>query len=657
MLRFGIFLLYYLSYSIGIAQSDAMLDSLKTGLKTTTSDSLKYVYADELFWQTVYANQDTGFKYGNQAVALAKSMNDLHSQASAQNNLAIYYRMTGQYRLGDSILHDAISLQESIDDTSGLAGSYGNLANIYNAQGEHEKGIEADLQSVRYYEMLGDIEGVGRCYNNIGILHFALKQYEEALAYYQKALSISKDYGDTLSIAQNLSNIGTAEKQLGNTEDALKAYLEANDFIKALGYQRGLAYNLGNIGLLYRDKNDFPKAKDYLNQAAGILEVSNDPKGLARMYDNLAKTALLEEDYSVALDYGNKALELGKDINARPEIRSAYETIHKALAGQGKYGEAYRYQDLFVLLNDSIINEGNTQKIQELEARYEAQTRENQILVQKQTIQTQESDIRLRNFIIVLTMAALALAVLGVFFFRQKQILAKREKELEQQKLQDLQNRQKLIRMDAVIQGEEKERRRIARDLHDGIGSMLAAVKLKVGMLKGSSEKVENTEEAYSLVNDTYEEVRRIAHNMMPKVLLQMGLVPAVRQLTEQISASDKMHIKVEAVNDLPELADYDELILYRVVQELINNIVKHAHATEAWVQFSHFEEELSIMVEDNGVGFDSNARKDGIGMENIRSRIEYLEGELEIDSQEGKGTVITLHIPTQKGEQAKITV
>ena len=632
------------------SQDEAVIDSLVNGLENAPTDSAKFAYADELFWQWIYIDQTKGYEYGLEALGIADRMNESSSIAAAQNNLAIYFRMAGRYASGDSILQEAIKLQEQKQDTHGLARSYGNLSNIYKTQGEYEKAIEVNLASMTFYEALKDTFGVGRCLNNNGNLHFALKQNEEALTYFQRALKISRRFKDTLGLALNLGNMGTAYKQLNQTQEGLEAYEEANVYLKNLGYERSLAYNLGNMGLLFREEGDFPKAYAYLNEAKSLLERNEAPKGLARMYDNLAKTALMQQSYSKALEYAKQGYELAKSIELKPEIRNAYQSMAKAYAGKRNYSQAYRYQEKFITLNDSLINEGNTQKIQELEARYESRSRESRIQLlasekelQQKTIEAQVAGIRLRNLIIMTVVFALGLAVLGLVFYRQKKLLAESMQQIEHQKVMDLKNQQQIIRMDAVIQGEEKERRRLAQDLHDGIGGMLAAAKLKVAAVATQQAEMG---EASTLLDDTYEEVRRIAHNMMPKVLVEMGLVPAVQQYAQQLSDSSSLTISVEVLQSMPGLTSHQELSLFRIIQELLNNIVKHAEAHEASVQFSFFEDEISIMVEDDGEGFDPVQAKGGMGMKNLEDRIAILGGEWEIDSRVGKGTNISIHIP-----------
>ncbi|MEM9936301.1 MAG: sensor histidine kinase [Bacteroidota bacterium] len=632
------------------SQNEAVIDSLVNGLENAPTDSAKFAYADELFWQWIYIDQTKGYEYGLEALGIAKRMSAASSIAAAQNNLAIYFRMAGRYVSGDSILQEAIKLQEQKQDTHGLARSYGNLSNIYKIQGEYEKAIEVNLASMTFYEALKDTVGVGRCLNNNGNLHFALKQNEEALTYFLQALEISRRFKDTLGLALNLGNIGTAYKQLNQTQEGLEAYEEANVYLESLGYERSLAYNLGNMGLLFREGGDFPKAYAYLNEAKSLLERNKAPKGLARMYDNLAKTALMQQSYSRALEYAREGYELAKSIQLKPEIRNAYQSLAKAYAGQGNFSQAYAYQEKFIALNDSLINEGNTQKIQELEARYESRSRESRIQLlasekelQQKTIEAQVAGIRLRNLIIMTVAFALGLAVLGLVFYRQKKLLAESMQQIEQQKVMDLKNQQQIIRMDAVIQGEEKERRRLAQDLHDGIGGMLAAAKLKVASVSTHKDEMG---EASTLLDDTYEEVRRIAHNMMPKILLEMGLVPAVKQYAQQLSDSSSLAISVEVLQSMPELTSHQELSLFRIIQELLNNVVKHAEANKASVQFSFFEGEVSIMVEDDGKGFDPVQAKGGMGMKNLEDRIAILGGEWEIDSRVGKGTNISIHIP-----------
>lgn len=646
-------------FSFAYAQLPSDLDSLLVGYEQAPNDSVKFLYADELFWQYVYKDLEKSKPFIEASLSLADRLQDSTKQVTGLNSYAIYYRISGQYRKGDSVLRKAIQISERLKDTIRLSRSYGNLSNILTGKGDFEGSIEADLQAMRFYEALGDSAGIGICLNNVGRTHFALKQYQESLEYYQQALVISQQIQDTLGLAQNLGNIGTAEKQLGNLDKALEAYLSAKELFEQLGYKRNVSFTLNNIALLYREKKAYKKAENYLLQCLALLQERNSPLDMANIYDNLAKTALLQGKYTQGLAYANKAWNRVQEVNARPVLRKVYQSLSKAHAGKKDFRTAYEFQQKFIALNDSLINEGNTQKIQEMEARYEAEAREKEILVlnkdkevQAQTIEAQKAVLRARNAVILGALFALGLAIFASLFYRQKQLLAQKEKDLAAQRNRELKSQQQIIRMDALIQGEESERRRIAQDLHDGIGSMLASAKLQVSTL---TEKVPNTQEireTQSLLGSTYEEVRRIAHNMMPKILLELGLIPAVKHLGENLERTGYIDVHINALSDWPTLPDHEELILYRIIQEVLNNIQKHAHATEAWIQFSHFEGESSILIEDNGVGFDPNSDKEGIGLESMHNRVAYLNGELEIDSQPNKGTAVTIRIPDKTNKK-----
>lgn len=645
------------------SQDAAFMDSLLLGFEQAPTDSLKYGYADELFWQHIYANVDTALLYVQEALAIADRLESPGKKAQSLNNYAIYCRISGQYRRGDSSIQEAIRLQEQMEDTAGMARSYGNLSNIYNQQGAYERSVEADLAAMKYYEAAGEIGGVGRCLNNLGNTHYAMHQYEESLTYYHRALDISRSQQDTISLAINLGNIGKVEKNLGNLEEALEAYQEVSTIFLRMGYKRDYAFAVQNMGLLFREKKEWQQAESYLMQALEIIQEANNPASLAGSYDNLAKTAILQKQYNKGLSYAMKAEKIASSIGARPILRRIYESIYTSYAGLGAYTEAYQFQERYIKLNDSLVNERNTESIQELEAKFESEKREKEILVlnhekemQAQTIEVQQAGINLRNSVIFGVLLALGLAITAVVSYRRKQLLTQREKDLEHQKVLKLQSQQKLMRLNAMIQGEEGERRRIAKDLHDSVGSMLAAIKLQVGQFSEKALGPEKKEKAYSMVNNTYEEVRRIAHNMMPKTLINQGLIPAIHQLGEDLIKSNDIDLHVEVLSDLPPLSEHRELMLYRVIQEVFTNIVKHAHATEVWIQLSYFEGEWVVAMEDNGVGFDTSKAGDGIGMKNIESRISFLEAEWELSSQPGNGTVVSLHVPVQEKQTLELT-
>jgi signal transduction histidine kinase len=228
----------------------------------------------------------------------------------------------------------------------------------------------------------------------------------------------------------------------------------------------------------------------------------------------------------------------------------------------------------------------------------------------------------------------------------------KAKKLAHARQLKTIEQEKEIQLLQAVMQGEEKERGRIAKDLHDGVAGMLAAVKMHLGTLEteiqGLSEK-KGYQKGISLLNETTYEVRKTAHNLMPEVLMKFGLEEALRRYCDNISNSSALAVQFDTLGDLPRYKVNFELSVYRIVQELLNNIIKHARATSAVVQLSHQEDILYITVEDNGVGFQTKQKKDGVGLASIESRIKAMNGNIVIEGDSGSGVSAYLEFETSR--------
>ncbi|MEM7382124.1 MAG: sensor histidine kinase, partial [Bacteroidota bacterium] len=229
-----------------------------------------------------------------------------------------------------------------------------------------------------------------------------------------------------------------------------------------------------------------------------------------------------------------------------------------------------------------------------------------------------------------------------------KQKLAEQEKQLEQQKVENLLKEQELISIDAMIAGQEKERHRVANELHDDLGSLMATVRLHFDNIKGDKEDPA-LHNAQQLLEEAYDKIRGIAHSKNSGVMANQGLLPAVQKMAHTVSGTNALEVTVEEYGMEERMENSLELAIFRMIQELVANIIKHAKATRASIQFTQHEDNLNIIVEDNGVGFEGNsvgAFKSGMGLSSIEKRVEFLEGSFTVDSVPGKGTSILIDIP-----------
>ncbi|ARN70743.1 hypothetical protein BST91_03310 [Nonlabens tegetincola] len=343
-----------------------------------------------------------------------------------------------------------------------------------------------------------------------------------------------------------------------------------------------------------------------------------------------------------------KAQELAPDnldlLNLINNKRNLAEAYH--------YNNKYKLSsELFVDVLDNIdtINARQSEnKIQELEAKYETAEKEKKI-AEQETKNEQNQKV-----IIALIATAILISVIGLWFYnnqRKKKLLVEKEKKLIMAQKDKILKEQELSTIDAMIAGQEKERKEIATELHDDLGSSLTTMKLHFENLKRQAAQQDNKiyfDRTEQLLNDTYEKIRQMSHKRFTGVLASKGLIPSVESLAQKISQSKELDVEVIHYGLDTTLENSLELLIFRIIQELLNNIIKHAQASEAFINLTAYEDHLNIMIEDNGIGMNVVSIKptDGMGLYSIEKKVENTGGTFEIDSQPGFGTTITIDIP-----------
>ena len=315
--------------------------------------------------------------------------------------------------------------------------------------------------------------------------------------------------------------------------------------------------------------------------------------------------------------------------------------------------KAFQYQKQFIQINDSLKKEKLQLQINETEVRYQTEKKQKEILKLEKDKQVQSFSIRQKstlNYFLAGLLAALLIVVfLGYRNLRHRQQLAKQQDELQRQHIRELEKDKQLVIVDSMLKGQEEERSRLAKDLHDGLGGLLSGVKFSLSNMKDNliitPENMTVFERSLDMLDTSIKELRRVAHNMMPEILTKFGLDEAVKEYCNTINATKLLVVKYQSHGMDMRLDKSVEIIIYRIVQELLNNTMKHSAATEAIVQLVKEEGRLSIIVEDNGKGFDKelpNVNK-GAGLSNIQSRVDYLKGRLEIHAEKAKGTLVNI--------------
>lgn len=552
----------------------------------------------------------------------------------------------GMYKDGLRVLQEAVLYaQVTRQGMIHLASVYSWMAEIYDRTGNYEKALQCLYECLASARIPGSTFSLALAYNNLGLLFYhAMKanrgwQGIRALPYMDSAERISREEGKPQMLALVLSNKGTVYKALENYPASEQNLLAALELARKYGNTTVLHGTLVNLGELYLLQKQPHKAIEYLREvveneghvAASRKHVALHTLGVA--YYELKRYRLAETRLLEALDGYTRLDMRSNQLSIREMFTELYRTT-------GRFREALEHREAYMMLKDSIAGENVVKQIHRMEIQYQATEKDKEIVSQQLQITHQTRNLERKNFWIMLTGSlSFMTAVLLVMIFRNyrnRQSLQQNQIKMLRQEQNLLHQEKKLERMKALIEGEENERARIARALHDGIAAQLAVIKMYINRARKNMRDLEHSEDflfAIRQLDETATELRKTAHNLMPEVLLHHGLFEAVEIFCEKMSQGDTLRINCQHYGTLPPLSPEFELSLYRIIQELVQNIVKHAGATYALVQLNCYDNKiLGITVEDNGKGMTGeHAGEKGTGLKHIAGRIKELNGKLDI--------------------------
>ena len=623
------------------------IDSL---LKVTNSavDSQGLANAHgRLAWLLMYKDLNAAFAHNDSSMLLYQKLSDTKNVAISQYKYGVLHRVRGNYKLALNAMNKYRDFSASAQDTFGLANGYFQLGVIHSKKGDYELALKSYYEALDIYKALSDSTAMGFTMNSIGIVFKNSKKYSDAIEIYKTVIDIHEKRRDSNRLANAHHNLASVYHEQGELKKALDHYFRANKFNGVTGNQWGLAVNYTDIGSVYMEEEGYTQAIEYFQKAIVIQSANEFTDDLGLTLANLGEAHRRIGNFGQAEGYLIKGIALtGVSRKVRREL---HYNLFELYEQRKDFKNALENHKIYVVLNDSIIDKESIESINKLQVQYESAQKDKELARQElQLIETENALLKTENknkLFIAGGFFLLFISLAGWFYYQQR-------RRLRLQEITKLKAQQEVLKLEALIQGEEKERVRLAQDLHDGINGDLAVIKYKISSLDPQKfEKKQRTafEEAIGMLDNAVEQIRRISHNLAPPALHNFELVEAIRQYCVKVgSANPSLKINFQYFGEKLHLGKETETAVYRTIQELITNIVKHAEATEALVQINHRDEKMYITVEDNGKGFDVHQESEGIGMQNIRSRTHYLKGELDIDSSPN-GTSVQINIDLRK--------
>lgn len=645
------------------------------------------VIAVLLFYGCIYAQIPTNHSEAEQLKSNINRMTDNQDKALLLLDLAEYV-MNVNIDSAIAINNQAFDIAHSKGYYKVMFRYYSNQSFLYNLKGEFEKGLSLNLQGLKTAKKIGDKSKEISILGNIGISYSYLNQYDQAIEYLQKSLLLAEDLGDILRISKINSVLGgimnNMSKSIGmdslNLSKALSYYKKSLKFARQLKDSILISDNLNGIANTYCNLEQTLSAKPYILESIEISEKIGLKSNYAFALATHSKILRLEKKLDKAIAQTEKAFQINREIGsslgvvlALKELALNYETANKydlalekinlaeSIATENNmefvldgiyinkahylynlkdYKRAYEHLLKGHNLGDSLRGIEIKTHINELEKKYETIEKEQKILKLTQRVrQNTWTTIGL----IGLILALFILAYIWLNNVRYKNKILEQEKE-------KIQKDQKIQATASIIQGQEEERHRLAKDLHDGLGGILSGLRYTLDNvsknLRPSTDNSKTLVGAIEMLDMAIAEMRKVSHNMMPESLKRFGLDETLKDYVARLNASLPMKIHYQSYY-YHKSDQALEINIYRILQEIINNAVKHAEASDLFIQLDYKDENINITAEDNGKGFDTSdaSKMNGMGLKNIANRVKYMNGVWELNSTPGQGTLIVIEI------------
>lgn len=615
-------------------------------------DSIEITKLCDLAYEYEFSNLDSAIIIYNQAIQKAHIIKHPILSAKCYVNKGIANYSKGEFDSSLYCYKNALQIYYKINNQEGIGKTWNNIGNLYLAYAkDYEKAANCFLISISEFEKLGNKNKLAWAYANYASLLNSINNYQLSIKYYQKSFDYSLQVKDTNRIAYTLKDLSSLYLVTGDTAKSNSCILQAYEFSKHISdyYLNGHIYQALSSMSAYKDGT--AKALEYAKIMFDNMQKTNSARDIIGAYNYLGMRYYFNKNYADALVTLKTALDYSSQFNLLDEKRQAYFWMAESYKKMNDFKNAMTYKDKFIDLQDSIKSAEKINKINELEVKYQNAKKEADLIKKDLELSEQKAKIRNQNWIIASISIGIILLVLILFLinrnFKNKQLLFKIE-------LENTLKEHELKYLKAGVDGEEKERTRLARELHDGLCGVLSGIKLNMSALLNDVPFIKNNnlfDTSYKMLDETIKDVRKISHDLMPTILYEEGLNEAIKYFCKSINVSKKLNVQYEVFGDIKRLNPTLELTLYRITQELLQNTIKHAEATNVYVQLSFDANNVLLTVEDNGKGFvyDKQKLNNGIGLGNLISRIEYLNGTVDIDTALGKGTSINLTINLQQ--------
>ena len=618
-------------------------DSLEQVVQASPNPEIRVDALVELAYLSVRKDLNQTMDYANRGIELAKENNYQKGLGKAYMIKGLVLRSQNKFPDAVALMNKTLDIAQSISDSIMITKTLANLGQVHQIMGKYDDAIKYLVKASRLNDHLGNKRIGAFLFSEIGNVYVRMNDWNKALKYQQKALNIYKETDNQTGISTVSNTIGIVYQEQKLLDSAFYYFNVSLGIKKQKGDQYGWVVTKDNICDLLTNKDKTMEALACYEELIPIEEQLDSQKDLARSLINRGMAYLKLKSYQKGIKTATKGLEIAKNKNNLNLIKRGHHTLEQLYEKDRQYAQALFHEKQTKIYSDSLVNETKTKQISDLEIAYETEKKEKKIQIQQLELANQQQQIRWQRTLTGGIIIGLLSLFGGLFwYFQQKQKQRRQQAQVIHQ--------ENLLK--ATVESVEAERKRISKDLHDGIGQQLTGLKMGWQQLsdtwkKQAPEQNKILERLTENLNNVSNEVRHISHQMMPATLRELGLESALRDMLQKSFTDAKITYEFESHNTNKRFPENIEIGLYRIAQELVNNILKHSNAKHVSIELFTTKSHLVLIIEDDGKGFNPSRIKEiGNGINNINSRAKSVNGNVSFEERQESGVSATIRVP-----------
>lgn len=633
------FLVVMLLPFFGLAQdANTIIENLKKELKNKPDAKKTATIYSDLTWYYSTVSIDSALQYGDKAVVASTKLGDSTLIAQVYSDVGAVYFRKGDFQNSKENYLKAYKIRKAKKDYKGLAKINNNLANIYEKNGQYKLAMTYFLDALQYFESIKDDKNSHIIKGNIGLILLKLKNYPKAFTYINDVVEYQEKNNATAELCVSCLNLGNVYLQMNDTLNALKQYNKSLKYCTLVGNKKGIASGYNNIGSIKTEQKKSKDALAFYEKSKKAREQLNSEIDKANFDFNIAEEYLKHNKLIEAKQLLLNTKQIFEKEKLYDKLQINYKSLIRVYAKLNQLDSVSLYVNKLVVVNNQLLENLVVKQTAELETKYQTAKKE-KLLLEK------EAEVRQKHILLIgISLLAFFIALIGFLIYRQ-------QKQKNAQQKQEYKLKKEISKIETHNKLQE-QRLSISRDLHDNIGAQLTFIISSVDNIKYAfditNEKLDNKlSNISSFAKETILELRDTIWAMNSNEITFEDLEIRINNYIEKAKeAKDQISFSFAIDPELKtqKLTSVQGMNIYRTIQEAVNNSIKYANASIIAINAKKIENQIKIIIQDNGTGFDLATVEKGNGLQNMQKRIEEIGGEFVLNSS-NEGTSITILI------------